>query len=83
MSSTSREATTVEIEITKATIIRLKDGPDKVYIYTTLPAPIHKELGGGVPLVLSFDVAYLQGPKYVRDAFGIEPELIDCRGEWE
>ena len=68
----------VEISIEKIVVLCLGHGTDKVLIHTTFPAPVHKELGGGTPLVLSFDVTYKQGIQYVRDNFGIEPEVIGC-----
>lgn len=61
-------------------IVILSSMCDKVYIKTELPCPFVKNfLPSQPPLDIHFDATYDTGVQYVRDNFGIEPEVIDTR----
>jgi hypothetical protein len=62
------------MKILKATVI-LSRVADQVLIETDLPSPF----GNKYPLSLRFETTYDKGAEYVRNNFGIEPEVIDTR----
>jgi hypothetical protein len=64
-------------KITKITVL-LTEGTDKVSVYTTLPSPFPPAVSDQ-PLCMDFAVQCNKGVQYVRNNFGMEPEVIDSR----
>lgn len=66
-------------EIKEAMVI-LSSACDKVYLETDLPCPFVKNfLPKQPPLTIQFDTTYDTGVQYVRDNFGLDPEVINTR----
>jgi len=67
----------IEIEITKIQVIH-DQGPDIVFVTTTMPAPFPS---GSLPspLTMRFETKPGYGVSYVRQMFGIQPEVIYIR----
>ena len=63
------------LNIAKATVLQ-GVGPDIVYIHTDLPHPFVAEVSTQ-PLTLKFEVLSESGVEYVRNNFGIEPEVLN------
>jgi hypothetical protein len=53
-------------------------GPDRVSLYTNLPSPF-KDYSDR--LVLSFETFKGNGVAYVKENFGLDPEVIDRGGK--
>jgi hypothetical protein len=67
------------MKILKAMVI-LSTAADKIMLETDMPCPYVVEfMPGQQPLSLSFDATYDKGVEYVRNNFGIEPEVINTR----
>lgn len=63
------------IHIEKAVVL-ITNGTDKVSLHTTLPSPYPPEVTTQ-NLIIDFDTRKGAGVDYVREHFGIEPEVID------
>jgi len=63
------------MKILKATVLLREFGTDKVFLQTDLPSPM--PLVKDQKMSLSFDTERKYGADYVREHFGIEPEIID------
>jgi hypothetical protein len=67
------------MKITKAMVL-LTSGADKIMLETDYPCPFVKEfLPSQQPLSFTFDATYDTGAEYVKDNFGITPEVINTR----
>lgn len=61
-------------------LVLLTDGPDKVFLYSNMPCPyVAAALPCQEPLVLEFSATYNKGEEYVKENFGLEPEVQNCR----
>lgn len=70
----------VQIEVDSATVLLQRNGTDIVFLKTSLPCPFPEEAISSQPsLQMKFDTTQGTGIKYVKDNFGIEPEVIDAR----
>lgn len=65
----------MNINITRATVL-IVHGADKVSLQTDLPSPFASWLPDE-KLSLNFEVTKGLGAQYVRDNFGLEPEIIN------
>ena len=65
----------MEIEI-KNIRVQITDSTDRVTIYTYLPSPFPPEITKA-DLEIDFHVAKGSGIEYVREHFGVDPEVID------
>lgn len=65
----------MEIDI-KRIRVQITDSTDRVTIYTHMPSPFPPEITKD-DLEIDFQVAKGSGTEYVREHFGIEPEVID------
>lgn len=63
----------MKLEITGAKILRSRVGTDKVYLRTNMPPCIWPHTENPMP---SFEVSRGQAESYVRENFGIEPEIL-------
>lgn len=69
------------MNIEKVTVM-LSDGCDIIFVKTDLPCPFVAESEPSQPsLVLKFSATYNTGIDYVRENFGVEPEVIIERNE--
>lgn len=67
------------MKLTKAMVI-LSSACDKVIVETELPCPFVVAFAPNQqPLSLMFDATYDTGVQYVRDNFGLEPEIVNTR----
>jgi hypothetical protein len=67
------------MEIKSITVL-LTHGCDKVFVKTDLLCPyVPAFQPEQLPLQLDFDATYDTGIEYVRQVFGIEPEVINGR----
>jgi len=64
-----------KLNITKITVLIAPGRGDYVSILTDLPSPFPKEVDS-TPLSIRFDAPKGKGVEYVREHFGIEPEVI-------
>lgn len=65
--------------IRKAMVL-LTDATDKVFLYTDFPCPYVKAfLPSQEPLMVSFDATYNTGIEYVKNNFGLDPEVVNAR----
>lgn len=60
----------------KKIVVLITDGTDKVSIHTNMPSPYPPEVSNQ-DLMIDFDTKKGIGVDYVREHFGIEPEVID------
>lgn len=65
------------LNILKA-IVLVRMGTDSVSVHTDLPSPFPAV--SEQPLMLSFEVVKGSGVEYVREHFGVEPEVIQVSG---
>ena len=65
-----------ELHIKKIVVTIMDSGTDEVTIYTDLPSPYPAEVSTD-NLTIDFPTKRNSGVDYVRDHFGIEPEIID------
>lgn len=64
----------------KKVMVLLSSSADKVILETELPCPYAKAyLPGQPPLDLKFETSYDTGIQYVRDNFGLEPDVVNVR----
>lgn len=66
----------MELKITRATVL-LNVGADCCILWTDLPSSMPKVTEQN--LSLRFDAEYDKGAEYIRNTFGIEPEVISAR----
>ena len=66
------------LSIVKATVV-LTDATDHVTLFTKSPCPFVATSGTIQPLTLDFKATHDTGADYVRNVFGIEPEIINIR----
>ena len=66
---------TITLKVESVLVFRSNHGPDKVFVETSFPNPI---VDSPVKENLSFTFIATRntGEKYVREHFGIEPELV-------
>lgn len=64
----------------KRIVVLITDGTDRVSIHTDLPSPYPPEVSDQ-NLMIDFNTRKGAGIDYVREHFGIEPEVIDIPGE--
>ncbi|MCK4665544.1 hypothetical protein KAU33_02270 [Candidatus Dependentiae bacterium] len=57
-------------------MVMIIDGTDRVSIYTDLPSPYPAEISTD-DLEIDFQTRKGSGVDYVREHFGIEPEILD------
>lgn len=60
----------------KKIVVMIIDGTDRVSIYTDLPSPYPAEISTD-DLEIDFQTRKGSGVDYVREHFGIEPEILD------
>ena len=70
----------MQIEITGATVLRMRYGTDMIRVHTDLPCP-YTPSGEPEqsPLVLQFYATTGTAADYCRNHLGIEPKIIDSR----
>lgn len=66
--------TQIKINISKVAVLQQKGYPDKIRIRCDLPVPIYPFASHGC--ILETDAAHGHGCKFVKENFGIEPEII-------
>jgi hypothetical protein len=66
----------MKIEVKKATVILHRTTMDNVVIETDLPSPVAATVSDA-PLALLFYATSGTGEAYVREHFGIEPEVVE------
>lgn len=69
------EVIKMEIDIKKIRV-HITDSTDRVTIYTHMPSPFPPEVTKA-DLEIEFHVAKGAGVDYVREHFGVDPEVID------
>jgi hypothetical protein len=66
----------MNIEIVKVTMLSRAHGPDQITLHTKLPSPFPPEVSDQ-PLQLDFVATKGMGADYVRENFGMEPEVLE------
>lgn len=66
----------MELKVNKAVVV-LAAGTDTVFLHTDFPSPFSPDVDD-TPLAFSFSAPRNKGADYVRETFGIEPEIIDA-----
>lgn len=58
-------------------MVQLTDSTDRVYVYTSMPTPFpYME---DIEMNMSFECAHDFGEQYVRENFGVTPEIVNTR----
>ena len=69
----------MKLKVTRATVVLTNHGKDRISLDTEYPSPTPKV--DPEPLSLTFEAEKGTGVEYVKNTFGIEPEVIDARTE--
>lgn len=69
----------IELNVFRVLVLIRGGHTDEVFIDTNLPGSFPKEVDKA-NLTLRFEVQKGKGIQYVRDNFGIEPEVLDIPG---
>lgn len=64
----------ITLDVDAITVLRVKDQTDQIFIHFKGPSPYPKWIARSP--ILSMNVAEGSGVDYVRQAFGMEPEVI-------
>lgn len=64
------------MKIIKASVVIRSGHPDSISLTTDLPSPFKCDEGTDTPLYLTFDFSRKNGVEYVKNHFGIEPDVI-------
>lgn len=64
----------ITLDVDAITVLRVKDQTDQIFIHFKGPPPYPKWIARSP--ILSMNVAEGSGVDYVRQAFGMEPEVI-------
>ncbi len=65
----------ITLDVHKIVVMEDRHGPDKVWLHVNnLPNPVWPY--DEVSVTFEMQVAHGNGPKYVQDNFGMEPEVI-------
>jgi hypothetical protein len=64
----------ITLDVDAITVLRVKDQTDQIFIHFKGPSPYPKWIARSP--ILSMNVAEGSGVDYVRETFGMEPEVI-------
>lgn len=68
--------TDITLNIKRIVVFRNTHGTDRIYLYTDLPSPFPPGVADQSP-AFQTDTVRGGGEQYVRDNFGVEPEVVD------
>lgn len=66
--------TLIQLEITSASVVRFRTGPDRCLLVTNKEGPYPEENLG-----LAFEAPRGMGPIYIRGMFGLEAEILEMK----